>query len=182
MATNIDHVNNYSPTEGDILFFDANVWLAIYGPSPKFWAQAPCSDLYYKLIKNNIPIYTNCLIISEIINSWARLEFKQQRKSLGYEQNEYKLFRETPQFKSVAKEISITVDKILRWSKRIDSNLESIDMENIISKYESGHHDFNDLVFGNICENNAFIFVTNDSDFCTENMDILTANKFMIKN
>jgi hypothetical protein len=67
--------NHSSPSDGDMLFFDANIWLAIYGPSPKHWAQSPCSSLFYELIKNNIDIYTNSLIISEVVNSWARLEF-----------------------------------------------------------------------------------------------------------
>lgn len=52
-------------------------------------------------------------------------------------------------------------------------------MEIIISKYGSGNYDFNDLVFGEICKANDFILVTNDHDFCTTDVNILTANKHM---
>jgi len=179
VVTNIKCIGDYSPSDGDKLFFDANIWLAIYGPSPKHWAQPPCSSLFYELIKNNIDIYTNSLIISEVVNSWARLEFNQQRIALDFELNKFKKFRESPRFLDVAEEISININKILRWSKRFDSSLESIDMEIIISKYGSGTYDFNDLVFGEICKANDFILVTNDRDFCTTDVNILTANKYM---
>ncbi|NOR46808.1 MAG: PIN domain-containing protein [Methanosarcinaceae archaeon] len=181
VVSNIKHIDNYSPNNGDILFFDANIWLAIYGPSPKHWAQAPCSSLFHELIKNNIDIYTNSLLISEVVNSWARLEFNQQRKELGFEPHQFKMFRETPQFLDVAEDISINIEKILRWSKRFDSSLESIDMDTIISKYGHGTHDFNDLVFGEICKSNNLILVTNDRDFCTTDVNILTANNLLLK-
>lgn len=179
VVTNIKLMDNYSPSNGDMLFFDANVWLAIYGPSPTYWAQSPCSSLFYKSIKNNIDIYINSLILSEVVNTWARLEFHQQRIQLGFKPNEFKMFRETPQFLDVAEDICINIEKILRWSKRFDSCLESIDMEIIISKYGSGTYDFNDLVFGEICKANDFILVTNDRDFCTTDVNILTANNYM---
>ena len=109
VVTNIKHIDDYSPGDGDMVFFDANVWLDIYGPAPQHWAQAPCSSLFYKLIKNNIDIYINGLIISEVINSWARIEFRQQRKELGFKTNEFKKFRATPEFLAVAKDISIEI-------------------------------------------------------------------------
>ena len=182
VVTNIKGIGDYSPSDEDMLFFDANIWLAIYGPSHKHWAQPPCSSLFFKLIKNNIDIYTNSLIISEVVNSWARLEFNQQRKELGFKPNEFKMFRETLQFLDVVEDISINIKKILRWSKRFDSSLESIDMDSIISKYGSGTYDFNDLVFGEICKANDFILVTNDRDFCTTDVNILTANNYMLNN
>lgn len=180
VVTKITHINDYSPNVGDRLFFDANIWLAIYGPSPAHWTQTPCSSLFYKLIKNNIDIYTNSLIISEVVNSWARLEFNQQRTVLNFKTNEFKKFRETPEYLNVAEEISINIEKILRWSKRFDSGLESIDMEIINSKYKSGTYDFNDLIFREICKANNFILVTNDRDFCTTDVNILTANSNML--
>lgn len=180
VVSNIEHIDNYSPSNGDILFFDANIWLAIYGPSPAYWAQAPCSSLFYKLIKNNIDIYINSLLISEVVNTWARLEFHQQRKELGFEPNQFKMYRETPQFLDVAEDISINIEKILRWSKR-DSSLDSIDLEYIILKYGSGVYDFNDLVFGEICKINNLILVTNDRDFCITDVNILTANNLLLK-
>ena len=179
LATNIKHINNYSPSNGDMLFFDANVWLAICGPSPTYWAQSPCSYLLDKSIKNNIDIYTNSLIISEVVNTWTRLEFHQQQIQLGFKPNEFKTFRKTPQFLDVAEDICINIEKILSWSKR-DSSLDSIDIEIIISKYGSGTYDFNDLVFRDICKANDFILVTNDHDFCTTDINILTANKYMV--
>lgn len=181
VVTNIKHIDDYSPGNGDMVFFDANIWLDIYGPAPKHWAQAPCSSLFRKLIKNDIDIYTTSLIISEVINAWTRIEFHQQRKKLGFRTNEFKKFRETAEFLDVAEEISINVEKILRLSKRFDSSLASIDMDIIISKYRSGTYDFNDLIFRDICKTNDFILVTNDYDFCKTDIDILTANKKMAR-
>lgn len=179
VVTNIKHIVDYSPSEGDMIFFDANIWLTIYGPSPQHWAITPCSSLFKELIKNKIDIYTNSLIISEIVNSWVRIEFNQQRK-LVFDPKEFKMFRETQKFKDIVEDISINIQNILRLSKRFDSGLESIDMEVIISKYASGTYDFNDLVFGEICKANNFILVTNDRDFCKTDVNILTANKYML--
>ena len=181
VTTNVKHIRDYSPDDDDCIFFDANIWLAIYGPSPDHWAQAPCSSLFYELIKNNIDIYINSLIISEVINAWARLEFNQQRIELGFKSTEFKKYRETSEFEDVAEDISINMEKILRWSKRFDSSLESIDMNDIISKYRSGAYDFNDIIYGNICKTNNFILVTNDGDFCVTDINILTANKKLIQ-
>ncbi|MCZ7382411.1 MAG: PIN domain-containing protein [Candidatus Methanoperedens sp.] len=180
MVTNIKNIVDYSPSERDKIFFDANIWLAIYGPSPQHWAQSPCSSLFHELIKNNIDIYINSLIISEVVNSWARLEFNQQRIKLNFKTNEFKKFRETPEFLNVAEDISINMEKILRWSKRFDSSLEYIDMEIINSNYRSGTYDFNDLIFREICKVNDFILVTNDRDFCATDVNILTANNYML--
>ena len=180
VTTNIMHINDYVPNSEDMLFFDANVWLTIYGPAPNHWSKKPCTSLYHSLIKNQIPIYTNTIIISEVINSWARLEFNQQRLELGFEPQEFKKYRESELFEDVAEEISIVVEAILRWSNGSDSNLESMSMDDIVSKYRTGAYDFNDLIFSDICKTNGFIFVTNDHDFCGLCETVLTANKKML--
>lgn len=182
VTASIENIFNYSPNKNDVLFFDTNVWLDILGPSPKHWAQKPCSYIYREALKNKVDICTNCMVISEFINAWSRLEFNQQRRKLGLKSNQFKVFRnDSSIFNPISQEISLNVEKILGKTVLSDSYLANIDMSKMIQEYKSGNSDFNDLILQDVCKTNNYILVTNDGDFCCSDVDILTANKRLLK-
>ena len=49
-------------------------------------------------------------------------------------------------------------------------------MNALLNDYATGDYDFNDQVITEICKNNGFTLITNDGDFKTQEIPILTAN------
>lgn len=173
---NVHSVEEYDFSEGRQFFFDTNVWLYIYGPiSFPDWR----SDVYSRALKeiraSESSIYINCMIISEFVNAFARIEFKQQSEFA-----KYKEFRNSPSFRSVAEDISHNVKKILKNTLTCDPDLAAIKLPEIMSTFEEGKYDFNDLLFAEVCRAKDLIFVTHDRDFRNLGIEILTANDRML--
>ncbi|MDQ1276861.1 MAG: hypothetical protein QG610_2439 [Euryarchaeota archaeon] len=158
-------------------FFDTNIWLYIYGPIG--WPDQK-SDIYSKALReirnSNGTIYINCMVISEFINAFSRIEFKQQTTH-----SRFKDFRNSISFRPVAEDITSNVKKILRNTLACDPDLKVIDLPEIMSFFEQGKYDFNDLVFAEICRSRGMIFVTHDKDFSELGVEILTANEKLLR-
>jgi len=157
-------------------FFDTNIWLYIYGPIG--WSDQR-SAIYSRTLReirnSNGTIYINCMIISEFINAFSRIEFKQQT-----DYSRFKDFRNSLGFRPVAADITSNVKKILRNTLACDPNLNVIDLPEIMSFFEQGKYDFNDLLFAEICRAKGLIFVTHDKDFSDMGVEILTANEKLL--
>lgn len=166
----------YFPSENNY-FFDTNIWLYIYGPIG--WPDQK-SDIYSKALReirnSNGTIYINCMVISEFINAFSRIEFKQQTTY-----SRFKEFRNSLSFRPVAEDIASNVKKILRNTLTCDPELKVIDLPEIMSFFEQGKYDFNDLVFAEICRSRGMVFVTHDKDFSELGVEILTANEKLLR-
>jgi predicted nucleic acid-binding protein len=158
-------------------FFDTNIWLYIYGPIG--WPDQ-MSSVYSRVLRevrdSNGTIYINCMIISEFINAFSRIEFKQQSTY-----SRFKDFRNSISFRPVAEDIASNVKKILRNTLACDPDLRVIDLPEIMSFFEQGKYDFNDLVFAEICRAKGLVFVTHDKDFSELGVEILTANEKLLR-
>jgi predicted nucleic acid-binding protein len=158
-------------------FFDTNIWLYIYGPIG--WPDQ-MSSVYSRVLRevrdSNGTIYINCMIISEFINAFSRIEFKQQSTY-----SRFKDFRNSISFRPVAEDIASNVKKILRNTLACDPDLRVIDLPEIMSFFEQGKYDFNDLVFAEICRAKELVFVTHDKDFSELGVEILTANEKLLR-
>ncbi len=95
-------VNNYNFTSKDKLFLDANIWLYFYGPqSPKAPNHVRVySKAFRRILKAKSRIYIDVLIISEFINTYARIIWRNKAT-----QKEFKDFRKSSYFKPVAQNI-----------------------------------------------------------------------------
>lgn len=165
---------DFPPEKG--YFFDTNIWLYIYGPIG--WPDQK-SAVYSKALReirnSDGTIYINCMIISEFINAFSRIEFKQQTTH-----SRYKDFRNSISFRPVAEDIASNVKKILRNTLACDPDLRVIDLPEIMRFFEQGKYDFNDLVFAEICRAKGLMFVTHDKDFSELGVEILTANEKLL--
>jgi len=168
----VHSIKNYEFSQPQSFFFDTNIWLYIYGPIS--W-QDPRSEIYSSALKkiraSNGSIYINCMIISEFINAFSRIEFRQQSQF-----SRYKDFRNSPGFRAVAQDIAYNVRKILKNTLACDSDFVAINLPEIIDIFEQGKYDFNDLVFAEVCRSKEMIFVTHDKDFSDMGVEVLTAN------
>lgn len=172
----VHSIDKYDFPAGKGYFFDTNIWLYIYGPIG--WPDQ-LSDAYSRALKairnSEGTIYINCMIISEFINAFSRIEFKQQT-----EFTRFKEFRNSLAFRAIAQEIAYNVRKILKSTLACDPELQAIDLPEVMDLFEQGKYDFNDLLFAQICRAKNMIFVTHDKDFSELGVEILTANERLV--
>lgn len=172
-------VRHYNFTPQDRLFLDANIWLYLEGPhkSKSYW-RTIYSKVFNQILKANSQIYIDALVVSEYINRYARVKWGVAASQI----RSFKDFRNSPDFKPVAKDIAADVKRVLKHCKRVESGFKALDMDDLLNDYATGNFDFNDQVITEICKNNGFTLITNDSDFKTQEIPILTANQSLLGN
>ena len=153
----VHSIDEYDFPEGKGYFFDTNIWLYIYGPIG--WPDQR-SDAYSRALKeirnSDGTIYINCMIISEFINAFARIEFKQQTNF-----TRFKEFRNSLAFRAIAQDIAYNVRKILRNTLACDPELQAIDLPKVMDLFEQGKYDFNALLFAQICRKKILLLGLN---------------------
>ncbi len=178
----------------DKLFLDANIWLYLYCPqgSRDNWVDI-YSDVFDRILDAESQIYIDVLVVSEFINTFARQEYELAKEGLELAKQEceltereyelsklhlssFKNFRNTPDFEIIAQGIAAAVKQIMKHCSRVESCFTTLGMDDLLTDYETGNFDFNDQVITEICKNNGFTLITNDSDFKTQEIPILTAN------
>lgn len=167
-------------SERDTFLLDANVLLSVYGPNANKEAYTSFySDALVKMRTSKCNIFIDTLILSEFVNRFAHWAFDQlppEEKPLTFKE-----FRKSENFKPVAQEIADDVRRIIDYADCCDSEFESIDMEELLSEYALGNSDFNDQIIARLCKRRGFILVTHDGDFAGGEMDILTANRRLLR-
>jgi hypothetical protein len=135
MRNEVKHISSYVFSPTDKLLFDANIWLLIYGPqgNPSANPTKVYSGALAKALQAKSHLYIDVLILSEIVNRYARL-----RHSLlstdGKASDKFKEFRNTSEFKSVAEEIADAAQQILKNCYRTSSGVEAVDIDSIICR------------------------------------------------
>ncbi|MCY4379905.1 MAG: PIN domain-containing protein [Candidatus Dadabacteria bacterium] len=187
MKSQAVHVRNYSFGPQDKLFFDANIWMFLYGPQGQNNLpgnrMSVYSSAFSRILKAQSRIYIDVLIVSEFINTYARRKweiFKATDRS-GRGSESFKNFRNSSDFNPVAKEIADKTRRILKHCRKIESGFEILEMDSLIKRYENGGTDFNDQVFMQLCKNREFKLVTDDRDFKNQGISILTANGRLLR-
>ena len=177
MENNIQAVVSYTFTRQDKLFLDANIWLYLFGPrEPRnYWNQI-YSQVFNRILNANGHIYIDVLVVSEFINAYARM----QQKIVAPHINTFKNFRSSPYFKPVAEDIADDVELVLSYCSKIESSFTALPMNDLLADYAMGNFDFNDQVITEICKSNGFTLITNDGDFKTQEIPILTANSNLL--
>lgn len=69
---------------------------------------------------------------------------------------------------------------VMGYCSKIESGFTTLSMNKLLADYISGDFDFNDQVITEICKNNGFTLITNDGDFRTQEIPILTANPSLL--
>jgi predicted nucleic acid-binding protein len=64
-------------------------------------------------------------------------------------------------------------------TKSRSGNPKAVSERTAIRFFEAGKQDFNDLLIGEICRRNKLTLVTDDEDFSSQGIPILTANALL---
>ncbi len=176
MTAKIHDATSYNFKKTDAFLIDANIWFYLYGPrAPKDRKSQDYSNVLAEILRTKCSIFLDVLILSEFINRYSRLKFNLQKRS-----RDFKAYRQSPAFKPVAKEIADAVRRILKHCKCIESDITSIDMNALLTDYESKYPDFNDQILVELCKSRSLKFVTHDGDFKDYGITVLTANRGML--
>lgn len=170
-------VTDHNFTPQDKLFLDANIWLYLHAQlKPQAYWVNIYSEVFDRILTAESEIYIDVLVVSEFINRYARIKHELVAPCINF-----KNFRKSPDFKSVAQDIAADVKKILKHCYLIESGFATVETDSLLDEYAAGNSDFNDQVITVLCKTNGFTLITNDSDFKSQDIPILTANQSLLK-
>lgn len=173
MANNTFPVASYNFTPDDELLLDTNIWLFVYGPQkPNNRKVATYSQALARILAANSRIYIDVLIVSEFINTYARLKWNVMGKPRG----DFKRFRTSQDFKPIAQDIAADIRRVLSHCGRVENGFETLDIDGLIAEYADGDSDFNDQVIATLCQKRGLKLVTDDGDFRGQSIPVVTAN------
>lgn len=178
-------ISRYDFKSEDRVFVDANFWIFLYGINEpgnrekvKQYSQA-----LKNMLKAGSMVCIDVLVVSEFINRYARTRHRLMIKHQQTGEKNFKKFRQSNDFTSVAKEIAGATKKILGHCQRVGNGFENLstdDTDNLMDEYARGKSDFNDQVISLICSREQLKLVTDDKDFMSGDAEILTANERML--
>lgn len=170
-------VDSYKFTENDELLLDTNIWLFVYGPQrPDDRRVGAYSQALAKILNARCKIYIDILIVSEFINTYARIKWSMLDKP----HKDFKKFRKSSDFKPIAKDIAADIKKVLKLCLQIENGSETLAINELITEYAMGDSDFNDQVITTLCRKKGLKLVTDDSDFRGQGILVMTANKRLL--
>lgn len=179
ISSRAQRLDQYRFFANDSLLIDANVWVFLYGPqrNPKDTRTAIYSACFKKVLASNSRIFIDVLIVSEFINRYARMV---QSATPDWKGASAKEFRNSLDFKPFAHDIADACRRILGNCRASESGFTSVDVTSLLSRYETGGADFNDIMLTNLCATKGWTLVTDDADFKVANISILTANRKLL--
>jgi len=160
-------------------FIDANVWLYVFGPMPPSdWRSRVYSNAWKRLLTSGANVFIDVLVASEIMNRWARIEYARLGGDVKF--GSFKDFRSTPDFRSVASDITATLRSILKYAKRTGTPFANVNLEATLNDFAAGTMDFVDSLICESCRAKPFILITHDGDMKVDGVDVVTGNKRLL--
>ena len=176
MMYKAEEITRYAFKPSDELLLDANIWLYIQGPLQKDEKVDVYSGALARIIAAKSQIYIDVLVVSEFINTYARLKWKHIYNTF---QN-FKQFRKSREFKPVAQDIAADVKRVLQHCNRIASGFETLAIDTLMDEYAIGNSDFNDQILTTLCKRSGLKLITDDGDFKGQGIFIITANQKLL--
>lgn len=180
MAHKAEAVVSYNFNQSDKLLIDTNIWMLVYGPQkPGNSRVAVYSQALSKILTAQCRIYIDVLIVSEFINTYARLKWNLWKAQTA-SSNDFKQFRNSRDFKPVAQDIAADVKRVLQHCTRVESGFDSLAIDDLIDEYAAGDSDFNDQILATLCNKEGLKLVTDDADFKNRGVAVITANQKLL--
>lgn len=171
MPKRLTKIDDIITAKGQGVFFDANVLIYI------FWSifnrnttiTARYSSIYKFLIKKEIPIFTSCIVLSEVVNRILRIEYH----NIGSNKT-FKEFRNSQEGIRVQEDIYAIIQNQIFSVFTVQDICFTV--QQLQSLMNADTIDFNDKIIVEVCKAHNMILLTHDSDFSHTNIDILSKN------
>lgn len=185
MKNKAHNLETWAFSAGDRILPDANFWINVFGPAssvvqPTMRVRNYSSALG-RMMAGKASVFIDVTIMSEFVNALARLEFNSNFNGNGYGAWEFKRFRNSSDFIPTARMIEREFGKILKISQCVDHPFSSWDLPNLLSNFGKGGEDFNDQLIIEITKHYDLKLLTDDGDMINGGVDILTANRNLIR-
>jgi predicted nucleic acid-binding protein len=164
------------------VFFDANVLLYIFWPSGSYHWESYYSSAYARLVRQGNELLVDFIVISEIVNRAIRLEYDKHLLANNITRNNlsFKNYRNSPDGETALIDIySMIETEILNTFTVVGKSFTKPDIQSFLTVDSL---DFGDKAILSTCQENACILLTNDVDYKTSAIDILTSNPAILKN
>lgn len=165
----------YSFSESEAFLLDANVWLYLYPPpsGSKHRFVQQYSDGLKSMRIAGAQLIMDAMVLSEYLNAYCRIEWNVLHQT---RYPEFKSFRKSAAFKTVGKGAASSVRSMLKLCTCHDHPFAAVDIEQVLNGFAAGATDFNDGLLAETCRHNGWKLVTNDSDFISGGLEVLTTN------
>lgn len=174
----VEDVAKYTFVPDDNVLLDTNIWMLVFGPTrPCDKRVSTYSRAFARLLAARCSIFIDALVLSEFINTYARLRWN----VAGKPQGNFKKFRQSSHFKPLAQDIASDARRILKHCDRVESGFETVDIADVLTEFEAGYSDFNDQMLARICKSRGLKLLTDDRDFRGQGIPILTANQRLLR-
>jgi len=180
MKNKAHDLNGYSFTFEEKILIDTNIWIYLFPPpgNPRNNFATTYSWAFLSMIRKGAIPVLDPSILSEYINRYCRIEWEVNFRSTY---PKFKSFRKSPDFSTVVNAASTFAANILAKSTLQPLEPGKLNLAQAIQDFRSGQLDFNDSILVNICKQLNMKLLTNDSDFLTGGIDILTANPKLLR-
>lgn len=176
MKNKAHDLSNYTFSAGEPILIDANIWLYLF-PPPSGNSQTTFVTKYSKhfarLLQDGAKPILDPFVLSEYLNCYCRIEWKGKFKK-NYE--EFKLFRTSTDFATVGQTAALFAHKILTMCDRHAMPSNQLNIQHALADFAAGNIDFNDAILTDICKTQGYKLLTNDADFLSGGIEILTTN------
>ena len=173
------NLSKYMFSAREKILFDANIWLYLFPPpgNPQHPFAAVYSTHFARMLRDGAQPILDPLVLSEYLNRYCRIEWegKYKKTHVGY-----KAFRDSSDFKTVGKSAASFARKISSMCARHSTSSEKLDIEKALNEFETGESDFNDALITDVCKINGFKLLTNDADFHSGGIEVLTTNSKLL--
>lgn len=180
MTNKAYHLSNYSFRKGESLLFDANIWLYLYPPSSSSRNRhAAQYSQGLKLMRyTGVELVIDVLVLSEYLNRYCRIVWNARHR---WKYPDFKDFRKSSDFVVPGRKAASAARKILKLSRRVDHLFAQTNIAQVLAGFEAGASDLNDGLLADTCRRNGWKLVTNDADFTTGGIEVLTTNPMLLR-
>jgi len=123
-------------------------------------------------------LVVDAIVLSEYLNSYCRIEWRASHKA---KHPQFKAFRNSSDFFGVGKTAAAYAHQILKHSNRCDHPFTQTNVAQVLTDFETGTNDFNDGLLAEAYRNHGWKLVTNDSDFTSGGIEVLTTNPKLLR-
>lgn len=164
------------------IFFDANVLIYLFWPSGSHHWESLYSTAFGHLLQQQNEMVVDFLVISEIINRAHRLEYDKYLSVNNITKNNlsYKQYRDSADGQTALSDIYLIIESNIL--NRFTIVGKSFTKDEIRAFLTLEPMDFTDKGILLTCKENGCILLTNDKDYKTADIDILTSNPLILVN
>jgi predicted nucleic acid-binding protein len=165
------------------ILFDTNIWLILNGYSnqAKYRTEA-YSEAHKRLLQNDNTIVVNDYILGEFCNRSCKIEYETHRNAANdVNFPAFKRYRNTNNFLSVMESVRDTCLNIIEDCEFLAVSGGHYKITDILGRFCDGELDFSDLIMTDYCKSEKFVLMTDDFDFADCGIEIITANRKLLK-